>query len=353
MPAGRHIFVSVVVGLVLGSVPECRAQDRPLTKLIAIRQSGFQNNYDQLWKRSPPNLLHSAAVRIDSAYGSGSGVCVASCDRGSMYATNAHVIAGSSTARVTGMSGSAVGQIIHRDDAADLAVIFVPGGTCQPLPLYAGPLREGDEVEMLGFGGPTQGLNARIGRVIKARASGKFATSIATVSGDSGAAFVSHGGLVGINFGGLADTVGYIHEQGGPWDVTRHSESMVMCKGLATTLTQICTPYGCPPRVIYQPETPQPSRPLVQTCPPQCDCPPGPAGPPGRDGQDGAPGAPGPAGPPGQPCEITPELIARIVAQVVANTPPVTVKLVNQGELIDTMVVRPGDTCGVELFYPQ
>ncbi|MGH8795026.1 MAG: MarP family serine protease [Stackebrandtia sp.] len=78
--------------------------------------------------------------------------------------TNAHVVAGTETVAVETEQGALEARVTVFDDARDLAVLYVPGLTADPLPLAEAPAESGEDTIVLGYpqGGPYTATPSRV-----------------------------------------------------------------------------------------------------------------------------------------------------------------------------------------------
>jgi len=78
--------------------------------------------------------------------------------------TNAHVVAGTDTVAVETEQGVLEARVVVFDEDRDLAVLYVPGLTAQPLPVRAIPAEAGDDTIVLGYphGGPYTATPSRV-----------------------------------------------------------------------------------------------------------------------------------------------------------------------------------------------
>lgn len=359
-------------------------QETPLTQLEPIKyHSGFlRDAVSRLWRIAPPKDYHQAAVKIScptSAAGSGA---IIATDKGLFVTTNHHVIEGCERSQVTilGQGGrKQVGTVIWWDSSADVAVVYAPSNQiAKGLPIYNGDVPVGQYVEVLGMGGPgrmnpDEDIRPFLGKRVLTSYSARLCVDAYTVSGDSGAAIVYQGGIVGVNWGHYHDAQNTV--QG--WAAGKPLASNVDGPWLARTITQqVCRPYGCAPviigpRVVSPPVSVSPPqmRPQPQPQPPTaaCDCDEesikqsiidqlkndlslrGPQGPPGKDGMDGQEGAPG------RDAVLTPGMIEQAVADYLAANPQ-TISLVlfdENGNEIDRDTTTIGGELKLQFFEVQ
>ena len=309
------LFVAIVIlGLAASAV--VRGAEVPETVLVPITQkTGFSvPNPQGLWRLSPDAPHHRALVRVrcDNGFG-GTGVMVSVEGTNALVAlTNNHVVTTNKWVKVQAPDnpwGSM--QVVWRSPQLDLAVLYRPEGGPWPGALPIAPVNPpvGTLLELCGYGGPTNGLNHVYGKRL-GRRDAPIQIDAGTVSGDSGGGIIWNDGqeamLVGINFGSVgSQSLGRVPESGG-WTVHYPSSSNADAADLARVLTQVCTPYGCRPRIIQRPgpigypQGPQSQPPSLppqsQPLPPQSQppsqqpCEPGEKGPQGDRGEKGEKG---------------------------------------------------------------
>jgi hypothetical protein len=315
----RHAGVFAVLlfaGLAVG-----QDFNTPQTELRPINvATGFNEpNPGGVWKMSPAAKHHRAIVRVNAGNQGGSGSVVAIDGPGMVVITNHHVIEGHDRATVSSEYGSSgTMPVIWASEQLDLAVLYHPQGSWEyTLPIAGDNPPIGSQLEMAGYGGPTNELRHFFAKRLQPRYN-PIEIEAATVSGDSGCPIMYGGAICGVNFGSTGgQTLGSVNDSGGPWRLNYPACSRVDGPKLAEVLTQVCSPLGCRPRIIRRggppaivippPSTAAPpqSQPPEhngfanpQTPDPCVACPPGPQGPPGPAGKDGAQGPPGPAATP-------------------------------------------------------
>ena len=382
--------LSLLIAL-LAAAPCCgQFDDVPQTRLVRVESlTGFQNPGNN-WQSTPIAEHHKAVCRIEWSGGAGTGFLVSHDGRGVLAITNHHVVSsrwidrGDGTgefsretvpqAMVIGSLGRTVADVIFSDPTLDIAILYQPRSSADvTLPLSDTMPAIGDEVEMCGFGGPTNTMHHFVGRRVQSN-SDRLSIDAATCSGDSGGPMIWDGGVVGVNFGapGYAGTRGAITESGQSWKLSGPASSKIDGPTLVETVTRVCRPLGiiprirdrlsltqangqcingqCPPQqIIRQPAIPQP---IAGKCnchpgPPGKDGPPGQAGadgPAGRDGIDGLPGRDGIDGRDGAATELDYD---RIAEEVLARLPPIYPMWIDKdGKVIDEIKggVRLGQT---------
>ena len=137
-----------------------------------------------------------------TAYGTGTAVT----ER--LVITNAHVIGRQAGvyATVSNALGSHQGQVISCDSGVDLAMIYVPAGGLQSVPVAETDPRQGDRVTIYGFGrsGVIRGGSGVVQPIRSIRQPGcpLIETSIGIEEGDSGSGLINAAGeLCAVNWG--------------------------------------------------------------------------------------------------------------------------------------------------------
>lgn len=201
----------------------------PGTPTVAAGQAATQ--VEQQFEKVVSTVLPSV-VQIQTDQGEGSGVVY---DRNGDIVTNAHVVAGAKTIRVTPASGGRPlkGTLVGAFDADDLAVVKVDGGALPPAAFGdSGKLKTGQMVLAMGnplglSGSVTNGIISAMGRTVTTKPEGAFRgatiaeaiqTSAAINPGNSGGALVTlNGEVIGIptaaasdpQMGGAAPGIGF------------------------------------------------------------------------------------------------------------------------------------------------
>lgn len=330
----------------------------PQTKLKSFEQgiqTGFFNKdaARRAWRITPRQEYHYACVRVVCPNGqAGSGAVIEMEDgEHTFITTNHHVVSGGNgvfkQVKVVGNRGSATANVIYANAQLDLAVLVTGARAGAAVPIMAGTPPPGTEVEMCGFGGPTSELRTFLGKVIRYRY--RVSINAPVVSGDSGGPMLYRGAIVGVNWGGSTRGPDGIPDQGGDpqlggkWPFVYPASSHVDGDVLAKVLTQVCSPYGCRPRIIQPRFSRPPSAPSpaennspqinggegLELNPPSnapqckpCEPSPGPQGeqgPPGPQGEQGPPGPKGDAGRPGKDAEVSDEQLAAIANVILSQ----------------------------------
>ncbi len=277
------------------------------------QQSIFQ------WTAPAPH--HASIVRVSVSGAAGSGVHARLSDELSAVLTCAHVTGRNSQATVRWSDGTSTSGAVHIDrTGADSAVILTSHPTIAALPLASVSPNVGDQVEYLGFGGPSgMTLRPHRGNVLAFLGSDMRSTA-PVVSGDSGGAILNaRAEIVGLSAYGTGILTSVV-SGGSRWNVYRPSggPGLASLRDFAGRIVETqCGPgFSRPPSGggLYPPTQP----PMVPVPPPT----PKPAaidmdelieklveklaedgrfrGPAGSDGADGEPGADGRDGEPGR-----------------------------------------------------
>lgn len=288
-----------------------------------------------------------------------------------LLCTNVHVVGGARTAEVLHPLTQRrwQGNVVARDPAADVAIVYVPSGDLDWVNVGSDP-QPGMACSLYGYGGDT---------VLK-RGSGKFLgasgrrdgsvpvwdAAVESVSGDSGGGlFDEHGQLVAINWGASGDRAScstpasYIARLAQRFanDISQRQPEFTQLFGRGGCWGGQCQPM----QPSYGGGGLQPKQPIQSPSPPTPIQPPAPAAPPkpaepaidleklaelvaakmpkpkdGVDGKPGAPGTPGPAGPAGPQgpagpvgpagTPAGPIDISAIADEVLARMPPIQVE---------------------------
>lgn len=209
--------------------------------LLATRQCPAAN----LWDWSPPAAHHRAAVTVVATDGSaGSGVYVHHADL-ALVLTAAHIVQGSSTARVGWQDGSTTsGRVSHDKFGHDIAYVLARNSNVTPLAV-AETAAPGARVELLGYGGPRDRLRHFWGRILSGGGQNYIRTDANVTYGDSGGAWLDASQqVIGIQSTGADPVLSRVRSQSGAsWSIfdsassahTRHISAFVR-----RAYTQLC-----------------------------------------------------------------------------------------------------------------
>lgn len=269
------------------------------------------------WDFTPRASYHQAAVKVDG----GSGVYVELADGTTGILTAAHV--GSSPIVWSDGTTNQFDKAYHErwndknyHDAAggntnyDVAFITAYNPNIRPLRFSATPPQVGDQVEVMGFGGPREELRHYRGRVERIDQVGKMKLTCAVAAGDSGGAILNSRHEV-ISVVSTGDTTGFDNGEARAYTaqyVPRYTPVRDFLARLVETLGgRKAPPHGMKPapdtyRGWYPPkeQQPQPAQPI--------EFPPQPEPEPDLGGNwSGGPRFDPPPAPPGEYTEPTPQ----------------------------------------------
>tara|TARA_R100001594_G_scaffold29299_4_gene54779 strand:+ start:5610 stop:6656 length:1047 start_codon:yes stop_codon:yes gene_type:complete len=329
--------------------PMAKAQDYTVARTAAEAKV-------QLWDWSPRAEHQAAAVRLRCGASGGSGVCVWSNGDTVVVLTAAHVVDPPMATTIHWQDGRTVqAKIIGIDRRNDIAVLQANfKGKVTTIPVAAQSPPEGARIEILGFGGPRTSLRRFLGKVIKT--GDRVESQAYLLSGDSGAAMVYRGTVVGIISGGPYLSEGVIDARGQRWPLV-HPAGGSGCRPIASLVGR-CAPFCFPER----------SSASSDAYPDSPDNPPGPV----RDAVDyerlaevliekiaaderfrGAPGKDGVNGKPGKdsaPLELDLDDLSR---EVDKRLPPLTIQIVDRdGKVLSSASRRLGEKLQI-LFQPK
>ena len=335
------------------------------------------------WRWSQAAEHHNAVVKVQAGRSGGTGWILDTTSDSDVYVvTNHHVIEGQQFARVENKMLRGGGSIVASSQSLDLALIRIPNAKApHSLPVWGDVVSPGNEVEVVGVGGP----DGKLLRPMIGKAMTGNRVDLAVVSGDSGAPMIYEGGVCGVNWGATGQ-IKYARadSRGSAWNMVHPAESRVNGPELAQWLTQYCRPWQpriiggggnaqfYPPQggaIIQQPAQCPPGQPgkdgkdgrgiaslgiqdgilIVQYTDGQTEAvgqlPKGRDGTDGKDGKDGAPGAPG-----RDATEVDPEELA---AKIQPLLDPIPIYLIHSesNQVLDRTSARPGERVGVDPWY--
>ena len=340
--------------MLLATVALCLVPTQVQAQSYTIAKSPAEAT-TQLWDWSPRAEHQKAAVRVRCGASGGSGVCVWSDGHTLVVLTAEHVVSEGSPVRIYWVDGkTAVGTVIGANSEDDIAVIKCRfRGKVTTIPIASQPPPEGARIEILGFGGPQNSLRRFYGKVIGTGP--KVSAQAYLLSGDSGAAMVYKGNVVGIIRGGPYLSQGVIDARGQNWSLV-HPAGGASCRPIAALVGR-CAPFCIRP-------TPTPR----SAYPPVASPDPGPASDPVDydllaqkvvellatderfQGKDGAPGKDGKDGAPGKGIELDLDSLSR---EVDKRLPPLTIQIVDQkGKVLSSESRRLGEKLQI-LFQPK
>jgi len=312
----------------------------------------------QLWNWSPRAEHQAAAVRIRCGASGGSGVCVWSDGDTVVILTAQHVVDPPVAARIYWQDGkTAEARVIGVDKANDVAVLQASfKGEVTTIPIASKSPPEGATLEILGFGGPQTKLRRFLGKVIQT--GNRVESQAYLLSGDSGAAMVYRGAVVGIISGGPYLSEGVVDARGQRWPLV-HPAGGSGCRPIAALVGR-CAPFRLPsassPKNAYPDEANPFTRPAGDTIDydklaeavvkklAQDDRFRGPAGKDGTSGKDGA------SGKDGTGLELDLDQLAK---EIDKRLPPLTIQIVDrEGNILSTASRRLGEKLQI-LFQPK
>jgi len=347
--------------LLLASVLLCLAPPEVQAQRYSIARTPAEATV-QIWDWSPKAEHQKAAVRVRQGSGAGSGVCIWSNGETLVVLTAAHVVDESGPVYIYWRDGkTARGSVVGVDTHNDVAVVRCNfKGRVTTIPLASQPPPEGVKIEILGFGGPQKNnLRRFYGKVIGT--GNKVSAQAYLMSGDSGAAMVYKGSVVGIIRGGPYLSQGVVDTRGQHWSLV-HPAGGASCRPIAALVGR------CAPFCIRPPSVP------ATSYPPVAGISPGPAsssidydllaekvvellakdpkfkGAAGKDGKDGKDGKAGATGPPGQVVEVDLDTLSE---EVDKRLPPLTIQIVDQeGKVLFSESRKLGEKLQI-LFQPK
>lgn len=302
-----------------------QVQMLPVTKLEKVNsEASFQRNDPSQPRWSPKSEHHRAAVVISCPSGRGSGVMIKHTGKGVIALTNRHVV------RIGDIKGGPIHPIVELRsqngnsfpmrviatsvdlDLALLQSVDPEVWTNHALPLGNFEVPLGEDIELVGFGGPGNQLRHFYGERLA-----KVSINAITISGDSGSPLIYGGAVVGINYGGR-DVIG----RSGNWPLIYPASSFASGPILCQWVNDQCwNQLQCQPYIIQQPYQSPSTRPQggYQMYPPSTpqvspSVPRSPAPPPPIDPQSQPSSPNGPSTPSTQEKELIDSIAEKVLA---------------------------------------
>ena len=201
-----------------------------------------------IWRWQRPQSYHSAAVMVRVSGGAGSGVIVRVSGNRCIVLTCEHVLEGNNgTATVTFLDGThSNARVLSSWREYDVAGLLVerPPAWAVGLPLASKNTPVNSPIEVMGFGGPKYGDFRPFVTVNQTSQNSAIELDAPSIPGDSGAGMVWNGGIVGIQFGAIAEMRPVKHF-GVP--LVYPASSKGNPEVLSQFVTQICSPMGMQP----------------------------------------------------------------------------------------------------------